>query len=142
MNSRSSAAKRWARLRRELEQSQGQSVRVPRSSIPHPRDAGARPTATWPVGQRADHSLQGLCGQAPLVVREFDDQYEAFVDGARMAVGAAQIADASPRAAAYLGSALLGGALGSAVSNKREGALIGAGLGLLLAAAIDASTDD
>lgn len=142
MSNQRSAADRWARLRRSLEQSEDRSARVPRSSFPHPRDAGARPTATWPVGQRADHSLGATPERPPLVVREFDHHYEAFVDGAHLVAGAAQLADASPRAAAYLGSALLGGALGSAVSNKREGALVGAGLALLLAAAIDASMDD
>jgi hypothetical protein len=37
-----------------------------------------------------------------------------------------------------LGSALFGGAIGASVSNRREGALVGAGLGLLFAALVDA----
>jgi hypothetical protein len=40
------------------------------------------------------------------------------------------------------GASLLGGALGSSLSQKREGLFVGAGLGLLLAAALDAALDD
>ena len=47
-----------------------------------------------------------------------------------------------PKAAMYVGSALLGGAIGSSVSGKREGMLLGAGVGLLFAALLDSSVNE
>ena len=41
----------------------------------------------------------------------------------------------------YFGAALLGGAIGSSLSRKQEGVFVGVGLGLLLAAALDAPVE-
>ncbi len=104
-----------------------------RSGFPHPRDAGARLTATWPVGQTADYVLDGM---PPLVVREFPDRWESFIDNSRCAERALRVDDGTT-GALYLAAAMLGGAVGTSVSNKKEGVLLGAGLGLLLAAVVD-----
>ncbi|TAK27428.1 MAG: hypothetical protein EPO40_17570 [Myxococcaceae bacterium] len=117
-------------------------VRIPRGGVPHPRDAGARPTSTWPVGQLADYALDSPTGDAPLVIREFRDEWEVFIDGAQFVNDVAAEAEANPTGAMYLGAAMLGGAIGSSLTNKREGALLGAGLGMLLAALLDSSTPE
>jgi len=49
---------------------------------------------------------------------------------------------ASPAAAHYVGAVLLGGLIGTAITGKREGALIGASLGLLAAAMLSARKRD
>jgi hypothetical protein len=90
----------------------------------------------------ADYAIEGDHGEPPIIVREFDDRYEAIIDGVQLAAHSVQLAEHSPTAAMYLGSALLGGAIGTSVSNKREGMLLGAGLGMLFAALLDAGLED
>jgi hypothetical protein len=139
MNTESSR-RAWERIRTHLaENQQGAIVSIPRhQGVPHPRNAGARLTATWPVGQTADYLLEG---HPPLAVREFPDRYEAFLDTARLAAQVLGTVERDPTKAMYVGAAMLGGAIGSSVSNKREGMLLGAGLGLLFAALLDSSLD-
>jgi hypothetical protein len=142
MNTRKKSELAWEHLRKELgDTSPRATARVSRSSIPHPRDAGARPTATWPVGQVADYAIDSSDSSAPLVIQEFPSHFEAFIDGVQVAEKAAQIAQENPTAAMYIGGALVGGVLGSSLSNRREGALLGAGLGLVLAALVDSSLE-
>ena len=112
-----------------------------RGSIPHPREAGARSTTTWPVGQIADYVIEGNPGQTPLAVREFADRWEVFLDTARLTAHVLNAVESDPSKAMYVGAAMLGGAIGSSMSNKREGMLVGAGLGLLFAAVLGASID-
>ncbi len=104
-----------------------------RSGFPHPRDAGARLTATWPVGQTADYLLDG---SPRLVVREFPDRWETFIEATLTSHQALRVDD-DPTGALYLAAAMLGGVVGTSVSNKKEGVLLGAGLGLLFAAVVD-----
>jgi hypothetical protein len=128
----------WDELRGQIEAlPRGRVVRVPRGHLPHPRDAGARLTTTWPAGQIADYAIDGKPGEAPVVVREFANYFEAFLDGVSLTTQAADAAASSPTAAMYLGGALLGGAIGSSVSNKRESVLVGAALGMLFGALVD-----
>lgn len=108
--------------------------------MPHPRDVGARPTATFPVGQMADYAIDSGDGP-PLVVREFHDRFEAALDGLQATAGIINMVEAQPKAAMYFGAALLGGAIGSSLSRKQEGVFVGVGLGLLLAAALDAASE-
>ncbi len=131
----------WEHVRCHLAASQaGAVVRIPRQAgVPHPRNAGARLTSTWPVGQTADYLIEG---RPPLAVREFADRYEAFLDTAHAATQVIGTIDRDPLAAMYLGAAILGGAIGTSASNKREGLLLGAGLGLLFAALVDSSLND
>lgn len=126
----------WNRLRDHLRAADDATVlSVPRRrGFPHPRDAGARLTATWPVGQVADYLIEG---HPPLTVREYPDRWEAFIESARLSGQVLGAVERDPKAALYLGAAMVGGAIGTSVSNKREGLLLGAGLGLLAAAIVD-----
>lgn len=140
MNTRKSSQKAWADVRNRL--AEGSTASVPKKMFPHPIDAGAHRTSTWPVGQRADFAIPGPTGEAPMVVQEYDDRFEAFLDGVRLTRTAGTAAEANPSAAMMIGGALFGGAIGASVSNRREGALVGAGLGLLFAALLDAGLQD
>lgn len=133
-----SSRRAWERIRTHLAENQeGAIVSIPRGrGVPHPRNAGARLTATWPVGQTADYLIDG---RPPLAVREFPDRYEAFLDTAKFATQVLGAIERDPSTAMYVGAAVLGGAIGSSISNKREGVLLGAGLGLLFAALLDDS---
>lgn len=128
----------WEHVRCHLAANQaGAIVVIPRQrGVPHPRNAGARLTSTWPVGQTADYLIEG---RPPLAVREFADRYEAFLETAHAATEVLGTVERDPSAAMYLGAAILGGAIGTSVSNKKEGLLLGAGLGLLFAALVDSS---
>jgi hypothetical protein len=129
----------WDKVRSHLAADRSlTSLSIPRrKGFPHPRDAGARLTTTWPVGQTADYLLEGPPGEASLAVREFEDRFEVFLDTARLAANIIKAIEREPKKAMYVGSALVGGALGASISNKREGVLLGVGIGLLVAALID-----
>lgn len=138
MNTRKQSIQAWREVRARLVQGGG-SLMIPKAALfPHPRDAGARLTTTWAVGQIADYLLDLELGSAPLIVREFADYYEAFVSGVQLGQDVVNLAETNPRAAGYLGSALLGAVVGTAIAKKGEGALIGAGVGFLLAAFVEA----
>jgi hypothetical protein len=108
---------------------------IPKTTpFPHPRDAGARLTTTWPVGQIADYLLELELGATPLLVREFIDRYEAFVTSIQLTERAIQLVEANPTAALFVGGALLGASVGTALTRTRDGALIGAGVGVLVVA--------
>jgi hypothetical protein len=141
MQTKKSSRVQWEAVRTEVSRSRGSGARIPKGSIPHPRDAGARPTATFPVGQVADYALDSPSGP-PLVVREFPDSFEAALDGVRTTARMMDAIEQQPSAAMYFGAALLGGAVGSSLSQKKEGALVGIGLGLLLAAALNSALDE
>jgi hypothetical protein len=141
MNSVNRNREAWDRVRLQIRPGTD-AVRVVRSHVPHPRDAGARSTTTWPTGQIADYALDGGAGEPPLLIREFSDRFEAFVGTAQVAGQVIGFMERDPKAAMYVGGALLGGAIGSSVSGKKEGMLLGAGVGLLFAALLDASLND
>lgn len=118
---------------------------LPRGRLPHPRDAGARLTMTWPVGQIADYALDGPPGQAPLMIREFPAHWHAFIPGVQSAPEASASVDPKASGAPFVaaaGAAMLGGAIGASLSNKRAGVLVGAGIGILVAAALTAMIDE
>jgi preprotein translocase subunit SecY len=73
---------------------------------------------------------------APLLVREFSDRYEAFLAGARFTERFLKYLESNPAAATHVGGALVGAMLGAAMTKKSQGALIGAGVGVLIAALI------
>jgi hypothetical protein len=141
MNTRTRSRLAWETVRERLVTSGG-TASVPKALFPHPRDAGASPSSTWPVGQIADYTLDNAYGQAPLVIREFPDRFEAFLDAARVATQVIAAVEGDSSKATYVGAAMLGGAIGTSVSNKREGMLLGAALGLLFAALIDSSLNE
>jgi uncharacterized membrane protein len=82
----------------------------------------------------ADYVMEFGLGTAPLLIREFDDRYEAFVAGIQLTEQAIRLVQNNPTAALYLGGALIGASIATALTRSREGALLGAGVGLLLAA--------
>ena len=138
MNTRDQSIRAWRDVRKQLCRTGG-TVTIPKSTFfPHPRDAGAYQTTTWAVGQIADYLLDLELGSAPLVVREFADYYEAFMTGVQLEDDVLNLANTHPRAARYLGGAMIGALVGTAIARKGEGALIGAGLGVLLTAFIQA----
>ena len=140
MTSTRQARADWNEVHAKVRRKPRRSVRVGREALAHPRDAGARPTATWPVGQIADYAVEGRAGKAPLVVREFPDHFEAFVDTIELGDRVVRAIETNPSGAMLLGGALLGGAIGASMTNKREGGLLGAGLGVLLAAVLNERT--
>jgi hypothetical protein len=94
------------------------------------------------MGQLADYAIEGEPGQAPLTVREFADRWEVFLDTARLTARVLEAVERDPSKALYVGAAMMGGAIGSSMTNKREGMLLGAGLGLLFAALLDDNKPD
>jgi hypothetical protein len=86
--------------------------------------------------------IEGDPGQAPLTVREFADRWEVFLDTARLTAHVLNAVESDPSKALYVGAAMVGGAIGSSMTNKREGMLVGAGLGLLFAAVLGATIED
>ena len=77
-------------------------VTIPKAlAFPHPRDAGARLTTTWPVGQLADFVLEFEIGATPLLIREFSDRYQAFVAGVQLTQQVIRMVEANPAAALY-----------------------------------------
>jgi hypothetical protein len=141
MNTHARSIQRWRAVHRRLG-STSDTLTIPKAvNFPHPRDAGANLTATWPVGQMADYLLAFEVGAAPLLIREFSDRYEAFIGGVQLTAQIIRLVEANPRAAMFIGGALLGGLIGTAITSKREGAIVGAGLGLLVAALVSANRD-
>jgi hypothetical protein len=135
--------KQWDSVRSKLSaHPPGTRATIERGGIAHPRDAGARTTTLWPTGQVADFAFDGPAGQAPLVVREHEDRFEAFIDGTQTATQLLNVVQARPQAAMYVGGAILGGAIGASLSNRREGTLVGAGVGLLCAALLNAALEE
>ncbi|MDA8349395.1 MAG: hypothetical protein M0038_11425 [Pseudomonadota bacterium] len=142
MNTRDQSIRAWRDVHARLGRTGG-TVTIPKTTFfPHPRDAGARQTTTWAVGQLADYLLDLELGSAPLIVREFADYYEAFMTGVQLGDAVLNLANTHPRAARYLGGAMIGALVGTAIARKSEGALVGAGLGVLLAALVEAMHAD
>lgn len=119
-----------------------EGISIPRGNVPHPRDAGARPSTNWPVGQIADYAIDGAPGKPPLVIREYPDRWEVFVETVHMTSHAMATIDNDPQKAMFTGAAMLGGAIGASLSNKRSGMIVGIGLGILAAAAIMMAIDN
>ena len=135
MNSRAYCQRKWRNVHSEL--GPGTSmVSIQKGHYPHPRDAGARTTVSWPVGQLADYALDLGGGLAPLLIREFADRYEVFVAGLQLTSQLIRYVEEHPQRAACVGGVLLGAAIGTAITGKREGAMLGAGVGMLVAAVI------
>jgi len=110
LKTRAQSIQAWRSARQKIRT--GGIVTIPKTAaFPHPRDAGAVPTATWPVGQIADYALELEFASPPLLIREFSNRFEAAVAGIAIAQQAIAIAEASPTTAMYLGGALLGAAI-------------------------------
>jgi hypothetical protein len=137
MHSRATSLQAWRSVRQRLPT--GTQLTIARDAgFPHPRDAGARATVSWPVGQIADWALELELGAPPLIIREFANRFEVTVAGVELARQIIALAEANPAAAMCLGGAMLGAAVGAAVTRRHEGTVLGAGLGLVFAALINA----
>ena len=111
---------------------------VPRDvGFPHPRDAGARPTTAWPECQRSDYRLEITRSEPALIIQEFEAVWKTALETGHQLMQGMSITGTSSRSSLYVGAAMLGGAVGGSASPRREGALVGAGIGLLLAALLD-----
>jgi hypothetical protein len=135
MTIRAVSLRAWRAVRQRL-QSNGQMTISKARPFPHPRDAGARPTVGWPIGQLADYALELEPGAPPLFIREFTDRFEAVVAGVALAEHALSLVDLDPAAALGLGGALLGAVIGASLTRKTDCAIVGAALGALLALAV------
>ena len=130
MNTHPDGVLAWNRVRQQLRP--GSSLTISKSrGLAHPRNAGARLTLSWPVGQLADYALD-LPGAAPLLIREFADRYETALVGIKLAEQAMTLVEENPKAALYVGSTLLGATFG-ALTRQRNGVLAGAAIGALAA---------
>lgn len=139
MNTQAECLRAWSGVHRKVSVA-GAMVTIPKSTLfPHPRDAGALPTAHWPVGQTADYVLEFGLGVLPLFVREFSDRYEAFVQGVRFTAEALRLIERNPQQAMFVGGTLVGAAIGTAIGRNKQSALAGAGLGLLITVLINSS---
>lgn len=137
MNSRTQSLQAWRSVRRQI--SPGERVTIPKGlQFPHPRDAGARPTVSWPVGQLADYALEFELGGAPLLVQEFTDRFEVVLAGVELTGRLLALIQANPEAAAGVGGALIGAALGATLTRKSEGTMLGASIGALAALMVNA----
>jgi len=136
-NTQTRALQAWKSVHKRLQT--GECMTIPKVlAFPHPREAGARPTVTWPVGQIADYALDFERGVAPLLVREFTDRFDVALMGIRLAERTLALAEANPAAALFVGSGLVGAAIGAAVTRQSNGALLGAGVGILVAILLNA----
>lgn len=109
---------------------------IPKHGVPHPRGAGAVPSLGLPVGQLRDwrfppdHCCRGLH------VHEYSDRWEGHLDRVHPNCDPVDHIRRDAPELWMTGGAALGAVAGIAVAeNKGAGALVGAGLGLLLAAA-------
>jgi hypothetical protein len=142
LNNRAQSILAWRDVRLQIGDA-GATITVPKTlQFPHPRDAGARLTTTWPVGQLADFVLELEIGAAPLLIREFSDRYEAFIAGVEFTQQLIRLVEANPTAALYIACTLVGAALGTAIGRSRDGAFIGAGLGLVAASILQSKLRD
>lgn len=135
--SRARSIEQWRGVQRQLATSGGTLTISKAARFSHPRDAGAYAACSWPVGQIADYVLALEAGLAPLLIREFADRFEVFVDALQLTARIVRMVEANPALATYVGVALLGGVVGTALTGKREGALVGVGVGLLIAAFVN-----
>ena len=136
MNGRAQSLHAWRTMASRIGEGQP-SVTIPKIwAPPHPLDAGARLTTTWPVGQLADFALELEAGVAPLLIREFSDRYEVFVASVQLTQQLVRLIESNSAVALGIGGVLIGGSLGAALARSREGALLGACLGLIAAAII------
>ncbi|GEM_PF-5996807 len=116
----------WMEVRAEvLARMPGSCVEYRRCLLPHPRAAGARPSASRSVGQIADYRFPPESEMHGMHVAEFPDRWAVVDDHARdPALGLNTVAGAA-------GLALLGSALGIAIGRSNESALLGGLLGLV-----------
>lgn len=125
----------WASIRNQMALvPAGTFIRYPKTSLPHPREAGAVPSFGLPVGQSADFRFPPDEACRGVHVHEYPDAWVVHVDRVHPACDAAEHVRVDAPQAWAVGGAALGGLLGAALSKKPEGFVVGTALGLLLGA--------
>ena len=112
----------------------GQRVEYLRSMLCHPLEAGAQVSVGWPVGQTADYRFPPDSSCRGLHVHEYATMWVVHLDQVHPECDMGEHLRRDAPAAWCVGGAVLGAALGAAMSKQEGGALAGAGLGLLAAA--------
>lgn len=102
--------------------------------MPHPREAGARSSASLLVGQLADYRFGPETGCHGLHIQEFSDHWVAWLDSSHEAANPFANMATDSDATIWLGCGLAGAAAGAALGKKGGAILAGAGIGLLVAA--------
>jgi len=139
VSARARSVQAWGRVHQQVAATGGVLRISKHIPFPHPREAGAHPTSTWPVGQLADYAIEFELGSAPRAVGEFADRYEAFITGVQLSAQITAFAESNPGLALLLGGALLGAAVGAGLSNSRQGVIVGAAVGMLAVAVVNKS---
>jgi len=116
--------------------STGMYATYAKHSLSHPRQVGARVTASLPVGQIADYRFGPETGCMGLHVQEYERHWAARIDQAQNTDGSFSDLAPDTLAARWVTCALLGAAAGAALGRKSGAVLAGAGIGLLVAALI------
>lgn len=133
-------ANMWAVVRSRLELLPVGTVRRYRKALlSHPRDAGAVLSLGWPVGQVADYRFAPESDCRGMHVRDVGSHWAVHLDRVHPDCSLLEHARQDAPQALFVGGALLGGLVATAISNKREATLAGAGIGLLLAALVHSS---
>jgi hypothetical protein len=116
-------------------------VRLPKAAVPHPREAGATISVGWPVledgrVQSADFRFppDGTC--RGLHVQEYAGCWIVHVDQVHPSCDFVGHVREDHPLGWHLGGATLGAAFGAAVGRSGGAALLGAGLGILIAAGL------
>jgi len=137
------AASIWAAVRSQLERAPtGTILRYLKSSLPHPRDAGAVLSLGWPVGQIADYRFAPESDCRGFHVQDLGTHWAAHIDHVHPDCSLLEHARQDAPQSLFVGGAILGGIIGAALGNKRDSAVAGAGIGLLLAALVHSSKRD
>jgi hypothetical protein len=130
----------WAVVRSRLELLPVGTVRRYRKALlSHPRDAGAVLSLGWPVGQVADYRFAPESDCRGMHVQDVGSHWAVHLDRVHPDCSLLEHARQDAPQALFVGGALLGGLVATAISNKREATLAGAGIGLLLAALVHSS---
>ena len=131
----SSATLFWQSTQRAVERAApGSFHALPKSIATHPREAGALPSIGLPRGQLRDWRFPPDSECRGLHVQEFEDRWEVHQDQVHPDCDPIEHVRRDAPVLWMLGGTALGALIGLALSEKKEGALVGAGLGLLLTA--------
>lgn len=128
------AASAWGSVLLRMTAQSGVRLRYPKASLPHPREAGARPSIGLPVGQTADYRFPPDHECRGLHVQEFSDHWLVHLDRVHPACDLMEhLRQDAPIAWTSTG-AFLGGLVGLLIGRTKDAFLAGAGVGALVAA--------
>lgn len=127
----------WHGVRSELLQLPiGTVAHYTKAGAPHPRDAGARLSMGWPVGQITDYRFDPEHDCSGMHVHELVTHWAVHIDRVHPACDLIEHVRRDKPDSLYWGGAVVGGLVGAALGGKRDSALAGAAFGLLAAAVI------